>query len=46
MKRGTEIDLERLRRYAARHAVSMERLSELPDRPFLYRLKRPWRDGI
>jgi hypothetical protein len=37
--------LERLCRYAARPAVSMERLSELPDRRLLYRLKRPWRDG-
>src|SRR5438552_8825325 len=37
--------LERLCRYAARPAVSTERLSELPDGRLLYRLKRPWRDG-
>jgi len=37
--------LELLIRYAARPAVSTERLSELPDGRLLYRLKRPWRDG-
>jgi hypothetical protein len=37
--------LERLIRYAARPAVSTERLSELADGRLLYRLKRPWRDG-
>jgi hypothetical protein len=37
--------LERLCRYAARPAVSTERLAELPDGRLLYRLKRPWRDG-
>jgi hypothetical protein len=37
--------LERLIRYAARPAVSTERLSELGDGRLLYRLKRPWRDG-
>jgi hypothetical protein len=39
------IRLERLIRYAARPAVSTERLSALPDGRLLYRLKRPWRDG-
>jgi hypothetical protein len=37
--------LERLARYAARPAVSSERLSELPDGRLLYRLKRRWRNG-
>jgi hypothetical protein len=37
--------LERLLRYAARPAVSTDRLSELPDGRLHYRLKRPWRDG-
>ena len=37
--------IERLCRYAARPAVSTERLTELPDGRLLYRLKRPWRDG-
>jgi hypothetical protein len=37
--------LERLARYAARPAVSTERLSELPDGRLLYRLKRRWRNG-
>jgi Putative transposase/Transposase zinc-binding domain len=37
--------LERLIRYAARPAVSSERLSELPDGRLLYRLKRRWRNG-
>ncbi len=32
-------------RYAARPAVSSERLSELPDGRLLYRLKRRWRNG-
>ena len=40
-----KLRLERLIRYAARPAVSTERLSELPDGRLLYRLKRPWRDG-
>src|SRR6058998_54779 len=39
------IRLERLIRYAARPAVSTERLSALADGRLLYRLKRPWRDG-
>ncbi len=39
------IRLERLIRYAARPAVSTERLTTLPDGRLLYRLKRPWRDG-
>ena len=37
--------LERLLRYAARPAVSTDRLSELADGRLHYRLKRPWRDG-
>src|SRR5207247_1710821 len=37
--------LQRLIRYAARPAVSTERLTELSDGRLLYRLKRPWRDG-
>ena len=37
--------LERLARYAARPAISSERLSELPDGRLLYRLKRRWRNG-
>jgi Putative transposase len=37
--------LERLARYAARPALSTERLSELPDGRLLYRLKRRWRNG-
>ena len=37
--------MERLLRYAARPAVSTERLSELPDGRLLYRLKRRWRNG-
>jgi hypothetical protein len=39
------VRLERLARYAARPAVSTERLSELPDGRLLYRLKRRWRNG-
>jgi hypothetical protein len=37
--------LERLARYAARPAISSERLSELPDGRLLYRLKWRWRNG-
>jgi hypothetical protein len=37
--------LERLLRYAARPAISMERLSRLPDGRLVYRLKRMWSDG-
>ena len=37
--------LERLCRYTGRPPVSTERLSLLPDRRLLYRLKRRWRDG-
>ena len=37
--------LERLFRYCARPPVAVERLEILQDGRFLYRLKRPWRDG-
>jgi hypothetical protein len=37
--------LERLLRYAARPAISLDRLSRLPDGRLLYRLKRMWSDG-
>jgi hypothetical protein len=39
------VRLERLLRYAARPALSNERLSLLPDGRLLYRLKRRWSDG-
>ncbi len=37
--------LERLCRYVARPPIATERLSLLPDRRLLYRLKHRWRDG-
>jgi hypothetical protein len=37
--------LERLLRYAARPAISLERVSRLPDGRLAYRLKRLWSDG-
>ena len=46
-KRGMHYEwrFERLARYAARPAVSTERLSELPDGRLLCRLKRRWQNG-
>jgi hypothetical protein len=37
--------LERLCRYVARPPLATDRLSRLPDRRLLYRLKHRWRDG-
>ena len=37
--------LERLARYAGRPPLATDRLSLLPDRRLLYRLKHRWRDG-
>ena len=37
--------LERLLRYAARPALSLDRLTRLSDGRLVYRLKRPWSDG-
>jgi hypothetical protein len=37
--------LERLCKYAARPALAMDRLTQLPDGRLSYRLKTPWRNG-
>ena len=37
--------LERMGRYLARPPIATDRLSQLEDRRFELRLKRPWRDG-
>jgi hypothetical protein len=42
---GDRERLGRLLRYGARPAVSLDRLSRLPDGRLVYRLKRMWSDG-
>jgi hypothetical protein len=45
IRAGRRKELERLCRYAARPPLAVERLSELRDGRWSYRLKRPWSNG-